>query len=381
MSITSPARRYNLSRLAVLFLMGVALSACASATRPPVDPAVLAVTPLGAADSPPGRLSAKRIRAGERLEILALSGGGADGAFGAGVLRGWAESGRRPRFDIVTGVSTGALMSVFAFLGPRYDDLLEDLYTRTNNSRIYRRKPLLAGLTGASMYDYTPLKHEIERLIDERLLDEIAHEHRRGRRLYVATVNLDAGRLVVWDIGLIAASEHPMRVRIVQKILRASAAVPGFFKPVYIQPLPDNTARQMHVDGSIKAPFLLEEFMLRPSAREKVVRVIVNGRLRATGDVEAVKPNTIAISRRSIRELLRTMMRKTVSEAAAMTRRYGGRYRVFSIPETAPPTPDPLDFDPAHMRRLYEVGRRMGRGLSPRDGMDGRVAAVSGVSR
>ncbi len=375
--MTNDDRSGRALRLLGILVVSLVMSACAQATRPPVDPAVLAVTPLGAADSPPGRLSAQRIRAGERLEILALSGGGADGAFGAGVLRGWTESGRRPRFDIVTGVSTGALMSVFAFLGPRYDDLLEDLYTRTNNSRIYRRKPLLAGLTGASMYDYTPLKHEIERLIDARLLDEIAREHRRGRRLYVATVNLDAGRLVAWDIGLIAASGHPMRVRIVQKILRASAAVPGFFKPVYIQPLPDNPARQMHVDGSVKAPFLLEEFMLRPPAREKVVRVIVNGRLQAAGEAEAVKPNTIAISRRSIRELLRTMMRKTVFEAGAMTRRHGGRYQVISIPESAPPTPDPLDFDPAHMRRLYEIGRRMGRGLPPQEGAEGRMAAAA----
>ncbi len=370
------AHRIVFARLAVL-LLAMALSACASATRPPVDPAVLAVTPMGAADSPPGRLSAARMRAGERLEILALSGGGADGAFGAGVLRGWTESGRRPRFDIVTGVSTGALMSVFAFLGSRYDDLLEDLYTRTNNSRIYRRKPLLAGLTGASMYDYTPLKHEIERLIDDRLLDEIAREHRRGRRLYVATVNLDAGRLVAWDIGMIAASGHPRRTRIVQKILRASAAVPGFFKPVYIQPLPDNPARQMHVDGSVKAPFLLEEFMLRPAAREKSVWVVVNGRLRSDGDARAVKPNTIAISRRSIRELLRTMMRKTVFEAGALTRRHGGRYHVVSIPRSAPPTPDPLDFDPEHMRRLYEIGRRLGRGSLPRGSGRERMAAAA----
>ena len=379
--MTKTDRSARVVRLLGILLISLTLAACASATRPPVDSAVLAVTPLGAADSPPGRLSARRIRAGERLEILALSGGGADGAFGAGVLRGWTESGNRPHFDIVTGVSTGALMSVFAFLGPRYDDLLEDLYTRTNNSRIYRRKPLLAGLTGASMYDYTPLKHEIERLIDEPLLDEIAREHRKGRRLYVATVNLDAGRLVVWDIGLIAASGHPMRARIVQKVLRASAAVPGFFKPVYIQPLPDNPARQMHVDGSVKAPFLLEEFMLRPPAREKTVRVVVNGRLQVAGDVDAVKPNTIAIARRSIRELLRTMMRKTVFEAGAMTRRHGGRYQVISIPESAPPTPDPLDFDPAHMRRLYEIGRRMGRGLPPREGAKERIAAAAALSR
>ena len=374
-------RSARLVRWLGVFLIFLVVSGCARATRPPVDPAVLAVDPLGSVPQSRARIAAASIRPGERLEILALSGGGADGAFGAGVLRGWTESGNRPRFDIVTGVSTGALMSVFAFLGPRYDDILEDLYTRTNNSRIYRRKPLLAGLTGASMYDYTPLKHEIERLVNESLLDEIAREHRRGRRLYVATTNLDAGRLVVWDIGLIAASGHPRRARIVQKILRASAAVPGFFKPVYIQPLPDNPARQMHVDGSVKAPFLVQEFMLLPSAREKVVRVVVNGRLRENPKGEAVQPNTIAISRRSIRELLRTMMRKTVFQTQVLARRHGGRYQVISIPESAPPTPDPLDFDPAHMRKLYEIGRRMGWRMLLRERSDGRMAAASAISR
>ncbi len=379
--MTNSDRSARVVRLLGFFLISLILSACAQATRPPVDPAVLTVDPLGSVPPLRARIAAASIRPGGRLEILALSGGGADGAFGAGVLRGWTESGNRPRFDIVTGVSTGALMSVFAFLGPRYDDILEDLYTRTNNSRIYRRKPLLAGLTGASMYDYTPLKHEIERLVDEPLLDEIAREYRRGRRLYVATTNLDAGRLVVWDIGMIAASGHPRRARIVQKILRASAAVPGFFKPVYIQPLPDNPARQMHVDGSVKAPFLVQEFMLLPPAREKVVRVVVNGRLRESPKGEAVKPNTIAISRRSIRELLRTMMRKTVFQTRMLTRRHGGRYQVISIPESAPLTPDPLDFDPVHMRRLYEIGRRMGRGLPPQERAEGRMAATSTLSR
>jgi len=207
--------------------------------------------------------------------------------------------------------------------------------------------------------------------VNESLLDEIAREHRRGRRLYVATTNLDAGRLVVWDIGLIAASGHPRRARIVQKILRASAAVP----------LPDNPARQMHVDGSVKAPFLVQEFMLLPSAREKVVRVVVNGRLRENPKGEAVKPNTIAISRRSIRELLRTMMRKTVFQTQVLARRHGGRYQVISIPESAPPTPDPLDFDPAHMRKLYEIGRRMGRRMLLRERSNERMAAASAISR
>ncbi len=364
-----------------LVLVSVFMASCASATRPPVDPDVLAIDPLGSVPIGRGEIAAASIRAGQRLEILALSGGGADGAFGAGVLRGWSESGHRPRFDIVTGVSTGALMSVFAFLGPRYDDILEDLYTRTNNSRIYRRKPLLAGLTGASMYDYTPLKHEIERLIDGPLLDEVAREYRKGRRLYVATTNLDAGKLVVWDIGMIAASGHPMRARIVQKILRASAAVPGIFKPVYIQPLPDNPARQMHVDGSVKAPFLVQDFMLLPAARKRMVWVVVNGRLQGNPKGKAVEPNTIAISRRSIRELLRTMMRKTVFQTQVITKRHGAGYQVIAIPPSAPPTPNPLDFDPQHMRRLYEIGRSLGRGMSPRGNRRDQMAAASLLSR
>jgi len=357
-------RGYSARALTALS-MALLLAACAAATRPLEDPAIRTVDPIGsialfdAAQRPIETVPA--IRPGERLEILALSGGGADGAFGAGVLKGWSESGSRPRFDIVTGVSTGALMSLFAFLGPQYDNLLEDLYTRTNNSRIYRKKPLFAGLSSASMYDYTPLKHEIERLVDARLLRQVAREYKKGRRLYVATTNLDGGKLVVWDIGLIAASGHPARVRIIQKILRASAAVPGLFKPVYIQPLINNKARQMHVDGSVKAPFLLNDFMLAPKARQRDVYIIVNGQMKLADADRNVKPKTIDIARKSITELLRGMMEKTLFQAYVMSRKAKAGYHLLTIPDSAPPTKNPLDFNPRHMRELFEIGRRLGR--------------------
>ena len=135
-------------------------------------------------------------------------------------------AGLRPRFDVITGVSTGALMATLVFVGPELDPVLEEAYTTVNSKDIYKSKGIKAVFSD-SLYDYTPLKNKIDSIITEELLDRVAAEHRAGRRLYVATTNLDSGDLVVWDMGFIAASGHPRRLEIYQQVLRASAAVPG----------------------------------------------------------------------------------------------------------------------------------------------------------
>ena len=365
----------------VLFALtlGLLTAACSTSTRPLESVETRAVTPLGAVKlyDEAGRplesasvtttglavnaITETGIPAKKKLNILALSGGGADGAFGAGVLYGWSRSGKRPQFDIVTGVSTGALMSVMAFIGPSRDEDLKRLYTRITNSDIYRDKGF-AGMFSASLYDYTPLKRQISQVVDDRLLDEIAAGHRAGRRLYVATTNLDAGKLVVWDIGAIAASNNRYRLRVIQKILRASAAVPGFFKPVYIQPLVTSKARQMHVDGSVKAPVLVRSFMFKSAAkaRNKTLYIIVNGHLRLVEESLPVKPEVMAISRKSITELLRGLLYKTLYQAYVTTRNARGKFRLTAIPANIPASKDPLIFRTDEMNRLFTAGERIG---------------------
>ena len=230
-----------LKQTSILIFAFIILTACV-ATRPPESAEFRNVTPSEAVaindkimsgNAQP--LSTPR----DTLTILALSGGSADGAFGVGVLNGWTKTGRRPNFDIVTGSSTGALISIFAFLGPKYDALLKNLYLSQTNSSIFRNKGF-AGFFSESLFDNEPLKKQIEEIITEKILDEVAIEHKKGRRLYVATTNLDAGELVVWDMGLIAsggAAGRADRIQFFQKILRASAAIPVFFPPVFLKPL------------------------------------------------------------------------------------------------------------------------------------------------
>jgi len=207
----------------------------ACATRPDEGKSIRTVLPIEAVDpASPNDSPVQRSR-DDAHSVLALSAGGSDGAFGAGVIAGWTASGTRPNFDVVTGVSTGALLSVLAFLGPQYDDLARELYTTQTNDQIFKSRGL-NGLFSDSLYDNTPLKVQIEKHITADLLAQVAAEYKKGRRLYVATTNLDAGQLVIWDMGEIAMGGRSNPVQHFQKVLRASAAVPGFFQPVYIKP-------------------------------------------------------------------------------------------------------------------------------------------------
>ena len=86
---------------------------------------------------------------------LAISGGGSDGAYGAGVLTGWTQSGTRPEFAVVTGASIGALIAPFAFLGSRYDEDVHKNFTTIGAADIFEDR-----VTRDSLFDYWPLKRQ-----------------------------------------------------------------------------------------------------------------------------------------------------------------------------------------------------------------------------
>jgi hypothetical protein len=182
--------------------------------------------------------------------FLALSGGGDNGAFAAGLLVGWSESGTRPTFKIVTGISTGALIAPFAYLGSAYDPTITRMYSDIEQKDIFQRRAVLAGLTSDALADTAPLENMIARYLDTEIVERIAEEYRRGRALIIVTTNLDAGVPVIWNIGAIAESGRPERVALIRKILLASAAVPAFFPPVMFDVTVDGAAHQeLHVDG------------------------------------------------------------------------------------------------------------------------------------
>jgi hypothetical protein len=194
--------------------------------------------------------------------FLALSGGGGDGAFGAGILCGWTEAGTRPRFKLVTGISTGALIAPFAFLGPEYDAKLKEVYTTISDKDIYTGyglvKLVLSLGISEGVASTEPLAELLERFIDENMLRAIAAEHHQGRRLLVGTTQLDAQRLVIWNMGAIAASYHPDALRLFRQVIRASFSVPVAFNPVYIKiKAAGQDYDEMHVDGGVKVQVML----------------------------------------------------------------------------------------------------------------------------
>ena len=171
----------------------------------------------------------KTQRASEPQNFLAISGGGDDGAFGAGLLVGWSERGDRPNFGVVTGVSTGALSAPFAYLGRGYDQYLKQVYTDTTADEIFRPRPILAAVTNDAMADSARLRQMIGHYIDDTVVQRIAEEYNKGRLLFILTTNLDQGRPVIWNIGAIAASGHPRSRELMIDVLLASASIPARF--------------------------------------------------------------------------------------------------------------------------------------------------------
>jgi len=185
-------------------------------------------------------------------DYLAISGGGSAGAFGAGILNGWTKQGTRPQFKVVTGVSTGSLIAPFAFLGPDYDAQLKEAYTTIDASKVFFLRDWMSLLWHESVTDNAPFKIVIAKYVDEKLLDRIAAEHAKGRRLYVLTTDLDREQPVCWDMGAIASSGSKDRVELFRQVLLASTSVPAIFPPVYIDVKVDGQKRdEMHVDGGV----------------------------------------------------------------------------------------------------------------------------------
>jgi len=294
------------------------------------------------------------------LKVLSISGGAEDGAFGAGVLTGWSETGRRPEFDVVVGVSTGALISVFAFLGPAYDRQLAEAYTSVSTQNIASFQPLLAGIFGQSVLDSSPLRGLIESYVTPELVTRVAAEHRRGRRLFVLTTNLDTQHAVVWNMGRIANAKHDGRLKLFRDVILASASIPGVFPPVMIRIGEAERERvEMHVDGGTIAPlFAVPEAILTgtppgSAGMKTQLYVLINGRLES--EFELIEQKTLAIAERSLSTMIKSKIQRELIVARAAARAGKFRLRVASIGDDAPSPPEER-FNHAYMRALFESG-------------------------
>jgi predicted acylesterase/phospholipase RssA len=301
------------------------------------------------------------------MYALVLSGGGSNGAFGAGYLNGWTETGDRPAFQLVTGISTGALIAPYAFLGPDYDDRLEEVFTTVTNKDIYEFRSPFTVLKKDSLARTDPLALKLEEVIDDTMLQAIAAEHRRGRRLYVGTTNLDAQRLVVWNMGAIAASGQPGSIDLFRKVLLASASIPVAFPPVYIEVEVDGQRfDEMHVDGGVIAEFFLwgamvdiadarRELQVDPTPRPPTsIYIIRNSQIDA--EPEQVEPKLIDIASRSMISVLKAVAMGDLIRVWALAERDGVDFNYIGIPPDHAEA-DVSTFDPGDMRRLFELGR------------------------
>lgn len=349
------ARSLPVGTLLLALSLGSTLSACAHGGI--VVDASDAIVRTDVAGSPSGIAGSQR-RTTNARSILVLTSGGADGAFGAGVLAAWTASGRRPTFDVVAGTSTGALQATAAFLGPDYDPLLERVYTVTQTRDVFRSNGLKT-LLGTGLYDPAPLRRLLSDAISDEMLDAIAAAHAAGRRLYVTTTDMTAGKAVVWDMGAIAASGRDRKSRYVD-VLVASAAVPGLIEPVYVRDSRSG-GLAVHGDGGVKAPVPLETFMLDRRAPGRTdVWVIANGHVSRDAAVRSDARSTFGLAQRGISQLIRQLLYASVREAETRTRQAGARFHLIALPDTVPEAINPFEFKPDEMRELYEAGRRAG---------------------
>jgi predicted acylesterase/phospholipase RssA len=298
-------------------------------------------------------------------DYLAISGGGSDGAFGAGLLVGWSQVGTRPEFEVVTGISTGALSAPFAFLGSEYDPQLKAIYTTISTKDILQSNGPVGALFGSSLTDNAPLKKLVAKYVTANLLNKIAAENSRGRRLFVGTTNLDAQRPVVWDMTAIASSDNPTKLQLFRDVLVASAAIPGIFPPQIIRVTSDGKAYdELHVDGgTTNQVFLMPaENSLKTVdkqlkfKRTRSVYVLMNGSFLPQH--AKVKTATMAIATRSIDTLIKNQGIGDVYRMYTQALRDDVDFNVASIPADFTETSKDV-FDKAYMNDLYKRGYKL----------------------
>ncbi|MGD9671480.1 MAG: patatin-like phospholipase family protein [Hyphomicrobiaceae bacterium] len=298
--------------------------------------------------------------------FLAISGGGDDGAFGAGLLVGWTQRGDRPEFRIVTGISTGALSAPFAFLGPDYDDSLKSVYTDVTAGDIFTKRSVISVVTDDAVTDSTPLRDLIARHMDQGMITRIAEEYDKGRLLLIATTNLDQGRPVIWNIGAIAKSRHPHARDLIIEVLRASASIPGVFPPVMLDVSVDGKRyEEMHVDGGAAAQVFLypPAFNLKKNSENlknstrHVAYVIRNGRLWRPE--ESVKRQTLDILSKTVSTMIASSGVNDTYRIYTTTKRDGVDFNLAYIEDDfGEPYVGP--FDKAYMRKLFSHGYEKG---------------------
>ncbi|HEV2112123.1 MAG TPA: patatin-like phospholipase family protein [Gammaproteobacteria bacterium] len=303
------------------------------------------------------------------LNYLAISGGANDGAFGAGFLSGWSASGTRPDFELVTGVSTGALIAPFVFIGPQYDDKLRRLYTNTSTNGIFESSlfKVLQGLTGGlAVTDNSPLVKMIEANVTPDVIAAIASEYKKGKRLFIGTTNMEAQRGVIWDIGAIADSGNPDALKLIRKIILASVSVPGVFEPVFIDVQAGGKHYdEIHADGGVVSQVFVYPLKLKRSVIDEFSRYNLERHLYVLRNGKIVPQYTpqqlslFGLTSRAMETFTKYQGLGDLYRLYIASVRDGMDFNLVYIPDSFDAESKQL-FDPAFMSRLYDAGYSMG---------------------
>src|SRR6266446_5494355 len=356
----------RLFRSAVL-LCGLALAACTSLPRTPYSAAdasgsrVLDIDGLRRyADEPVTRFRFEKDDLSSTRTYLALSGGGADGAYGVGVLNGWTAAGTRPTFSVVSGVSTGGLIAPFAFLGSQYDDTLREVYTSGIAESLLDDPSIIRVLFGSGLFGNKRLRELVARYVGPEILAAVARENARGRKLLVVTTDLDTQRTVVWDMGKIAAVGSPEALVLFRDVMAAaSASIPLVFPPILIEAEGEGRRfQEMHVDGGVTAPVLtLPDALLfhgrLPGNSRMNIYILVNKKLERT--FELVSNSTLDVASRSLSSITQSQTRSVIFSTYDFAKRNRWGFHLSYI-ERDYPASRAEGFDTGYMRALYQYG-------------------------
>ena len=316
-------------------------------------------------------LAAARKRNKRTANYLVLSGGGGDGAFGAGFLTGWTKTGQRPEFDIVTGISIGALVAPYAFVGSSQDDTLREMFASYRGHDFYSRDNVQQVITGGLSSADSPLRDAVEKRVNEDLLTAVAREYGRGRLLFVGTTHLDAQRTIMWNLGKIAASRRPDRRALFVDVLLAAASIPVVLPAVPIRVVAnDKSYDELHVDAGTQS----EAFFAPPQismrdvdkalGRRRTHRLYIIRNDKLAPEYKTVDNEPFDIARRSLSTLLKAHAVADLYRIHAIARRDGISYNLAAIPAKLD-AGNGGEFDPTHLRVVFAAGERLARNGYP----------------
>jgi len=291
--------------------------------------------------------------------ILIIGGGVSNSAYGIGLLKGWLESGSRPVFKIVTGYSSGSLLAVAAFSGTDYEDRLADLFTSISTKDVVRQKNIFSILFGNSVNTSALFAKKINDIMDEHLMVKIANEHRKGRRLYVGTSDLDAQEFVIWDMGALASQGSLDSLNMFRKIILASCSFPVMLPPVYFQvEAGGKRYDEMHADGGvIGGIFYIYQLMegAESGFNGFKTRLYVLNLCYMSPHSKQIEDNLVAITSRLIETNGSSKMFGDTYSIYALAKEKVWDYNLAYIPEDFKPNQKEM-FDKQEMRRLFKRG-------------------------